>query len=606
MSLVIEEQETTLEVGSPTYLTVVADEETTVLEIETSALTITEREITFLSPDEITFSSPLTRTGDVVSMPAATAVVSGHLTAADWSTFNSKSSFSGSFAALTGKPTTIAGYGITDFNALGDARWQPLDTDLTIWASLTPSANAQSLVTAVNYGAMRILLGVVPGTDVQAFDAELTAFADLVSAADRLPYFTGSGTASLATFTLFGRSLVDDADAATARGTLGLVIGTNVQAYDVDLDTWASLSPSANAQSLVTAANYAAMRTLLGLVIGTNVQAYDADLTTWAGLTPSANAQSLVTAADYSAMRTLLGLVIGTNVQAYDADLTTWAGLTPSANAQSLVTAADYSAMRTLLGLVIGSNVQAYDADLTTWAAITPGTGVGTALAINVGSAGAFVTHGGALGTPSSGVATNLTGTAAGLTAGNVTTNANLTGHVTSTGNAAVLGSFTFAQLNTAVSDADVARTDAANSFTGLQTMLGNVQVGTISSSGGATPLSLSLGGTYNNTTNGDGSKAKFKFYDDGVNFDGVGLESVGAGFTQIAYTSHSGVDHAWYVNSVEKMRLTSAGRFILATSVTPASAAATGVAGTIAWDTGFLYVCTATNTWKRAALSTW
>lgn len=41
-----------------------------------------------------------------------------------------------------------------------------------------------------------------------------------------------------------------------------------------------------------------------------------------------------------------------------------------------------------------------------------------------------------ALGTPSSGVVTNLTGTAAGLTAGTVTTNANLTGPITSSGNA--------------------------------------------------------------------------------------------------------------------------------------------------------------------------
>src|SRR6185436_10612789 len=40
------------------------------------------------------------------------------------------------------------------------------------------------------------------------------------------------------------------------------------------------------------------------------------------------------------------------------------------------------------------------------------GTGVGTALAINVGLAGAFVTFNGALGTPSSGTVTNLTGTA--------------------------------------------------------------------------------------------------------------------------------------------------------------------------------------------------
>lgn len=44
------------------------------------------------------------------------------------------------------------------------------------------------------------------------------------------------------------------------------------------------------------------------------------------------------------------------------------------------------------------------------------------------------------LGTPASGVATNLTGTAAGLTAGNVTTNANMTGDVTSVGNATAIG----------------------------------------------------------------------------------------------------------------------------------------------------------------------
>ncbi len=43
-------------------------------------------------------------------------------------------------------------------------------------------------------------------------------------------------------------------------------------------------------------------------------------------------------------------------------------------------------------------------------ATLTPGTGVATALAINVGSAGAFVTFNGALGTPSSGTLTNVTG----------------------------------------------------------------------------------------------------------------------------------------------------------------------------------------------------
>lgn len=37
-----------------------------------------------------------------------------------------------------------------------------------------------------------------------------------------------------------------------------------------------------------------------------------------------------------------------------------------------------------------------------------------------------------------------------------------------------------------------------------------------------------------------------------------------------------------------------------------PASAAAAGVAGQIAYDSGFFYVCVATNTWVRAAIATW
>lgn len=94
------------------------------------------------------------------------------------------------------------------------------------------------------------------------------------------------------------------------------------------------------------------------------------------------------------------------------------------------------------------SGAQPVIADISGW-----GTGVATALGVNVGTAGSMVINGGALGTPSSGIATNLTGTASGLTAGNVTTNANLTGAVTSTGNATLLGSFSSANLLSALTD---------------------------------------------------------------------------------------------------------------------------------------------------------
>jgi hypothetical protein len=38
----------------------------------------------------------------------------------------------------------------------------------------------------------------------------------------------------------------------------------------------------------------------------------------------------------------------------------------------------------------------------------------------------------------------------------------------------------------------------------------------------------------------------------------------------------------------------------------TPASASDTGVVGEIAWDADYIYICIATNTWKRSAITTW
>lgn len=66
--------------------------------------------------------------------------------------------------------------------------------------------------------------------------------------------------------------------------------------------------------------------------------------------------------------------------------------------------------------------------------------------------------------------------------------------------------------------------------------------------------------------------------------------------------------DRNWgFGTSAPTVKVDIAGNAIrVRTAKTPASATAAGDAGTIAWDTNYVYVCVATDTWKRSALSTW
>lgn len=138
---------------------------------------------------------------------------------------------------------------------------QPLATNLTAFAALVGAsdraayftgAGSLSLYTLTTFGrtlaaladasALRTAGGLVIGTDVQGFHANLTALAGLTLIADRLPYANGSGTLALATFTAFGRTLAALTDAAAGRTALAVVPGTDVQAFHANLSAFAGLT----------------------------------------------------------------------------------------------------------------------------------------------------------------------------------------------------------------------------------------------------------------------------------------------------------------------------------------------------------------------------
>ena len=98
-------------------------------------------------------------------------------------------------------------------DARGDARYQPLDSDLTAIAALSTTTFGRGLLALADAAALRTSAGLVLGTDIyskaavdsgfQPLDSDLTAIAAL-------------------TTTSFGRSLLALADAAAARTALGL------------------------------------------------------------------------------------------------------------------------------------------------------------------------------------------------------------------------------------------------------------------------------------------------------------------------------------------------------------------------------------------------
>jgi phage-related tail fiber protein len=149
------------------------------------------------------------------------------------------------FAQFSGAGQIDAGAGLTKSGNtinVGTASTARIvvNADTIDLATTAVSPGTYKSLTVDTYG--RVTAGTNPTTlagygitDAQPLDATLTALAGVSTVADRLIYATGVDTFTVTPFTAFGRSLVDDANAAAGRSTLGLGTISTQNANDVNI-----------------------------------------------------------------------------------------------------------------------------------------------------------------------------------------------------------------------------------------------------------------------------------------------------------------------------------------------------------------------------------
>ena len=336
----------------------------------------------------VTGTAPVVSSGGAtpaISMAAATTSVNGYLTSTDWTTFNNKGS--GTVTSVAALTLGTTGTDLSSTVATG--------TTTPVITLQVPTASAS------NRGALSAADWTTFNNKGSGTVTSVTGTAPVVSSGGATPAISmAAATTSVngyltstdwTTFNSKQAALVSGTNIKTVNGTTLLGSG------DLGTITYAYGGTGLTSYTAGDIIYASAANTVAKLAIGTSGQR----LVVAAGLPSWATDTTVGTVTSVSFTGGIITVATATTTPA----------LTVAGTSGGIPYFSSASTWASSAALAAGSLVLGGGAGVTP-ATTTTGTGVVAALGVNTGLAGAFVVNGGALGTPSSGTVTNLTGTA--------------------------------------------------------------------------------------------------------------------------------------------------------------------------------------------------